>query len=540
MPKNYTKVSSYEGKKGEVKRVVLLYSGGLDTSMMIKWIKDEYEAEVIALTIDIGQQADDLEEVRLKALKIGAKAAVVVDAKNEFAYHYLSWGIKANASYQGNYHLSTPMGRPLLAKIAVDVARQYQADTIAHGSTGKGNDQVRIEGSILTLAPEMKIIAPVREWSLGRDEQIDYVRKHNIPVKQTKKSPYSYDDNMWGVTGESGEIENPSLIPPLDKILQVCRLPEKAPNKPQYIKIEFVRGLPVAVDGKPMRLPKLIKHLNKLGARHAVGIAHHIEDRLVGLKVRGLYEAPAAEIIIQAHRNLEKYVCTRQENEFKTSVDQKWAYLCYGALWYEPLMKDLQAYLDRVNQKVTGEVTVKLIKGVAEVVALETPNALYQEKLATFMTDYTFNQNASAGFIEIYSLQMRTAQNTQKYGLITIGEKQDKEKFEPLIKSLVQLGFKLYATEHTHEFLTSVGIDSILLHKVSEKKNPNLEDLLRQNRFDVILHRPHLNPGKKEITDMEMIAQWAVKTDTLLINDFKVAENFVKKLQQRTVHQKHE
>lgn len=537
MPKKYIKVSSYEGKKGEVKKVVLLYSGGLDTSMMLKWIHDEYDAQVIALTIDIGQQADDLEAIRLKALKIGALDAVVVDAKNEFAYHYLSWGIKANASYQGNYHLSTPMGRPLLAKIAVDVARQYGADTIAHGSTGKGNDQVRIEGTILTLAPEMKIIAPVREWSMGRDEQLEYVKKHHIPVKQTKSCPYSYDDNMWGVTGESGEIENPSLIPPLEKILQVCRLPEKAPNKPQYIKLEFVRGLPVAIDGKQMRLPKLITKLNKIGAKHSIGIAHHIEDRLVGLKVRGLYEAPGAEIIVQAHRNLEKYVCTRQENEFKTSVDQKWAYLCYGALWYEPLMIDLQAYLDQVNQKVTGEVTVKLLKGVAEVVALETPNALYQEKLATFMTDYTFNQNASAGFIEIYSLQMRTAQNTQKYALFTIGEEKEKENFELIARDLADLGFVLYATENTHKFLTKMGLASILLHKVYEKKNPNLEDLLRQNRFDVIIHRPHKKVSKKEQKDIELINTWAVKTDTLLITDLKLAQNFILKLQKRSVRQ---
>ncbi len=533
----YTKVSSYEGKKGEVKRVVLLYSGGLDTSMMLKWIADEYKAEVIALTIDIGQQADDLEKIKKKALKIGAKKAVVVDAKNEFAYHYLSWGIKANASYQGSYHLSTPMGRPLLAKIAVDVARKYKADTIAHGSTGKGNDQVRIEGSILTLAPEMKVIAPVREWSMGRDEQLDYVKKHNIPVKQTKDSPYSYDDNMWGVTGESGEIEDPALIPPLEKILQVCTLPEKAPNKAEYVKLEFVKGLPVAVNGKSYKLPELITKLNKIGAKHGVGVTHHIEDRLVGLKVRGIYEAPAAEIIIQAHRNLEKYVCTRHENEFKTYVDQKWAYLCYGALWYEPLMRDLQAYLDFVNQKVSGEVTVRLLKGMAEVVAVETPNALYQEKLATFMKDYSFNQNASSGFIEIYSLQMRTAQATKRYALFTIGSQADKKIFAPIAKTLQGLGFELYATENTRKYFKKQKVDSILIHKMHEGENPNLEDLLRQNRFDVIFHTPYPDQENEAVLDGKTIREWAVKTDTKLIADAATAKNFVHKLEKRMVKQ---
>lgn len=532
----YIKVSNYEGRKGEVKRVVLLYSGGLDTSMMLKWIQDEYEAEVIALTIDIGQQADDLNEVKKKAEKLGAIKALVVDAKKEFAYHYLAWGIKANASYQGKYHLSTPLGRPLLAKLAVDVAREYDADTIAHGCTGKGNDQVRIEGTVLTLAPEMKIIAPVREWSMGRDEQLEYVKKHKIPVKQTKDTPYSYDDNMWGVTGESGEIENPALVPPLEKILQVCTLPEKAPNKPELIKLEFVRGLPVALNGKQMNLADLIIKLNKVGAKHGVGITHHIEDRLVGLKVRGLYEAPAAEIIVNAHFNLEKYVSTRIQNEFKAMVDEKWAYLCYGAFWYEPLMTNLHAFIDSVNQKVTGEVTVRLFKGVAEVVALETPNTLYNEKLATFMKDDAFNQNASPGFIEIYSLQMRMAQDQERFALFTVGEKADKKAFLGVAKDLIDLGFTLYATEGTHDYFEKNGVENIMLHKMFKKKNPNLEDLLSQNRFDVIFHKPYKKQFAESKKDEEVIRKWAVKTDTKLINDIEVARNFVKKLKKRMVH----
>lgn len=534
----YTKVSSYEGRRGSVHKVVLLYSGGLDTSVMLKWIQDTYEAEVIALTIDIGQQADDLEEIRKKALKLGAKEAIVIDAKNEFAYHYLAKGIKANASYQGKYHMSTPLGRPLLSKIAVEVAREYGADTIAHGCTGKGNDQVRIEGSILTLAPEMKIIAPVREWSMGRDEELAYAKKHNIPVKQTKASPYSYDDNMWGVTGESGEIENPALIPPLDKILQVCRVIEKTPDKSQYIKLRFIKGLPVEVDGKPMRLADLIMHLNKVGAKHGVGVTHHIEDRLVGLKVRGLYEAPAAEIIINAHFNLEKYVSTREENEFKSLVDTKWAYLCYGALWYEPLMDDLNAYLDKVNQKVSGLVTVKLFKGQAEVVAVETANTIFDEKLATFMKNDTFNQNASAGFIEIYTLQMRLAQDNERFALLTIGEEKNKKALLPSIKQLAELGFQFYATENTHLFLKKHKINSVMVHKMYKDLYPSLEDILRQNVFDLVINLPYDNQTKEAKSDEQVIKKWAVKNGVTLVRDVETAVGLVKELQKRLVVRK--
>ncbi len=531
----YQKVSSYEGRAGDVKKVCLLYSGGLDTSVMLRWIQEEYQAQVVALTIDIGQQADDLKAIQKKALKLGAIKAVVIDAKKEFAYHYLAKGIKANASYQGRYHLSTPMGRPLLAKLAVQVAREENCDCIAHGSTGKGNDQVRIEGSVLTLAPEMKIIAPVREWSMGRDEELAYAKRHHIPVKQTTDCPYSWDDNMWGVTGESGEIENPALVPPLDKILQICTLVEKAPNQPAYIKLKFVKGLPVELDGQPLGLPELIYKLNKLGAKHGVGVTHHIEDRLVGLKVRGLYEAPAAEIIITAHFNLEKYVCTRQENEFKSIVDTKWAYLCYGALWYEPLMDDLNAYIDHVNEKVSGEVTVKLLKGQAEVVAVETPNTIFDEKLATFMKSSAFNQNASAGFTEIYTLQMRLAQDKVRYALLTIGEEKNKKKFLPVVKALKDLGFQFYATENTHEYYEKAGIESILLHKMYKKTYPSLEDILRQNVFDLIIHVPYDTQFKEAKADEAVIRKWAVNNNVPVLRDTETAQKLIEKMQKRLV-----
>ena len=530
----YVKVSSYEGKKGEVKKVVLLYSGGLDTSVMLKWIQDEYKAEVIALTIDIGQQTDDLVAIKNKAMKLGAIKAFVIDAKDEFAEQYIAKGIKANASYQGKYHLSTPIGRPLLAKIAVKIATQEGADCIAHGCTGKGNDQVRIEGTALALNPDIKIIAPVREWSMGRDEELAYAKKHHIPIKQTIALPYSYDDNMWGVTGESGEIENPALIPPLDKILSVCTMPESAPNKPQLIELEFIKGLPVAIDKQHMKLADLIIELNKIGAKHGVGITHHIEDRVIGIKVRGVYEAPAAEIIITAHFNLEKYVCTRYENEFKSIVDTKWAYICYAGLWLEPLMDDLNAYLDRVNQKVTGKVTLKLYKGTVEAVAVDTPNTIFEEKLVTFMAVSTFNQNASPGFIELFTLQMRTAQRSEKTVLISIGKRKNKIALIHDIKKLADLKFKIYSTYKTHKFLKMLGIENVLVNKISQPHlKPNLFDLLQQNRFDLIINVPTAKKTtEKENTDGKIIRQQAIKHKAHLITNVDVVKEFINKLSQ--------
>jgi argininosuccinate synthase len=537
--RDYVKVASYEGRKGEIRKVVLLYSGGLDTSVMLKWIQDEYKAEVIALTIDIGQQADDLEAIKKKALSLGAIKAYVVDARKEFAYHYLSYGIKANARYQGDYHLATPLGRPLLAKIAVDVAREEGCDCIAHGCTGKGNDQVRIEGTILTLAPEMKVIAPVREWGMGRDEELAYAKLHNIPVKQTADSPYSYDDNMWGVSAEGGEIENPALVPPLKAILQVCNVIEETPHAPEMVKIGFLRGLPVQIDGVDMELPKIIENLNKRGALHGVGVTHHLEDRVVGLKVRGVYEAPAAHTIVKAHETLEKFVCTRQENEFKAIVDQKWGYLCYGALWHEPLMQDLNAFIDKVNEKVTGVVTVKLFKGRAEAVAVETPNSIFDEKLATFMKSNAFNQNASAGFTEIYTMQMRLSQETERYALVSLGGQHNKEKFAPLVSELAKLGFVVFATAGTHNHLLARGVKNVLVHKASEEtRKPNLMDLLKQNRFDLVVNVASPENNTSEVRDGAQIRHWSVVNKVQLITEYDVLATTVERLQKAARTQK--
>ncbi len=409
----YQKISSYEGRVGEVEKVLLLYSGGLDTSVMLKWIQDEYKADVIALTLDIGQQHDDLEAVKQKALKLGAVEAIVLDVKEEFADEFIAKGIKANACYQGNYHLSTPIGRAIIAKKAVEIANQVGADCIAHGCTGKGNDQVRIEGYILALDATKKIIAPVREWNMDRDEEIQYAIDNDIPVPAKKDFPYSVDDNMWGMTWEGGEIEEPDKIPQVDRFLTTYSSPLTAPDEEEHVKLTFKNGLPIALNGKKMTLAKIIHELNGIGGKHGVGVVYLLEDRLVGVKSRGVYEMPAGHIIIQAHKALEKYVSTRQLNEIKEQLDVKWGYLCYGAQWYDPAMQALNAFNEDVNKKVNGEVTVKLLKGKADVVAIKSPDGLSHSSFNN-SEGYAFNVNASAGFTEIYTLQMKLANQRKK------------------------------------------------------------------------------------------------------------------------------
>jgi argininosuccinate synthase len=329
---------------------LLLYSGGLDTSVILKWLQDHYHVQVVTLTVSLGQQADDLPTIQQKALSLGAMQALVEPVEHEFADKFLSLAIQANARYQGDYYLSCPLGRAIVAEKAVHYASLLGISYVAHGCTGKGNDQVRFESYITTLNPALKLIAPVREWSMGRDEEIAYAQKHNIPVRQSNGKPYSYDENMWGNTGEGGEIEKPSLEPPLDNILLVCKTPEQAPDQAAYVELGFTAGVPTKLHGQSLPLVEIIQQLNQLGGEHAIGITHLIEDRLVGLKVRGVYEQPAAAILIAAHYNLEKLVSTRTENEFKSVIDQKWAYLCYGAQWFEPTMQHLNAYIASMNQ----------------------------------------------------------------------------------------------------------------------------------------------------------------------------------------------
>jgi argininosuccinate synthase len=402
--------ASYEARPEDVARVLLLYSGGLDTSVMLKWIQDAYGAEIVALTVDLGQPGEDFEVVREKALQLGAIDALVVDAKEEFAREYVLPAIKANALYGGGYPLFTALGRPLIARLAVEKARETGCDTIAHGCTGKGNDQVRIEGTVTALDPAMKIIAPVRGWQMGREEEIAYAREHGIPIKGgTEVPPYSVDDNIWGRSSEGGPIEDLSE-PPRRDVFELVTPPESAPDKPEEIELEFAEGCPVALDGERHGLVELIERVGEIAGRNGVGIVDHIEDRIVGLKVRDIYEVPAAEVILTAHRDLEKLVGTIHQNNFKPGLDRHWAYLVYAGLWQEPLMGDLNAFMDSVNRWVTGTVRMRLYKGNATVITRSSPHALYDPALAGFgESGGLFSQQASPGFIELWSLQTRMA-----------------------------------------------------------------------------------------------------------------------------------
>ncbi len=402
--------ASYEADPSQVSRVLLLYSGGLDTSVMLKWIQDEYDAEVVCLTVNLGQPGEDYGVIEGKALKLGALECHVVDAREQFARDYVVPAIKANALYGGGYPLFTALGRPLIAKLAVEVARSSGCDTIAHGCTGKGNDQVRIEATIATLAPELKVIAPVRSWQMGREEEIAYAREHGIPVKGgTEAAPYSIDDNLWGRSSEGRWIEDLAHAPE-DDVFQLVTRPEEAPDEPETIEVEFEAGVPVALNGERLELVELLEATAEIAARHGVGIVDHIEDRIVGLKVRDIYEVPAAAVLLPAHEELERLVCTIHQNQFKPQLDHQWAYLVYAGLWWEPLRDDLNSYMDAVNERVSGTIGLKLYKGHARVTTRSSPNAVYDASLASFaQSGGLFSQTASPGFIELWSLQSRMA-----------------------------------------------------------------------------------------------------------------------------------
>ncbi len=402
--------ATYLADPADVHRVLLLYSGGLDTSVMLKWIQDQYQAEVVALTVNLGQPGEDYDVVRGKAMQLGATDAFVVDAREEFARDYIAPAIKANAIYGLGYPLFTALGRPLIAKLAVEYARKSSCDTIAHGCTGKGNDQVRIESTVATLAPELKVIAPVRSWKMGRDEEVAYARENGIPVKGGSEfAPYSIDDNLWGRSSEGRWIEDLETAPQ-DDVFQLVTRPELAPDEAETLEIDFEAGVPVGLNGERLGLVELLERVAEAGMRHGVGIVDHIEDRIVGLKVRDIYEVPAAAILLPAHAELERLVGTIHQNQFKTMLDQKWAYLVYAGLWWEPLRADIDAYMDAANALVTGRIGVKLFKGSARVVTRQSPYAVYDAQLATFSeSGGLFSQEASPGFIELWSLQSRMA-----------------------------------------------------------------------------------------------------------------------------------
>lgn len=392
-------------KVKSVKKVVLAYSGGLDTSICIHWLKEKYGCEVIAVTVDVGEDKD-LEYVRDKAYSIGAAKAFIFDGQEEFARDFLLPSLKANALYEGQYPLSAALSRPFISKILVQVARQEGAGAVAHGCTGKGNDQVRFDVSVGALAPDLEIIAPVREWPMSREEAIDYAREKEIPVPVGKKSPYSIDQNLWGRSIECGVLEDPWAEPPSDVYLWTKGIDE-APAEPGYVEISFIDGVPVAVDGEQMNLVALISRLNQIGGESGVGRVDQVENRLVGIKSREIYEAPAASLLIQAHRELEKLTQPRETTQFKALIEQKYAEMVYNGLWYSPLKAALDAFIEQTQQGVTGTVRLKLFKGSSQVVGRKSPMSLYDYKLATYDPADTFDHSAAAGFINIWGLPTR-------------------------------------------------------------------------------------------------------------------------------------
>ncbi len=386
-------------------KVVLAYSGGLDTSVAIRWLQENYGLEVVALAVDLGQPGD-LGEIREKALRLGAADAVTLDLKEVFAEEYVLPALKANALYEGRYPLATSLARPLIASALVEEARRRGATSVAHGCTGKGNDQVRFDLTFMALGPDLRIIAPLREWNMSREEEIEYARRHGIPVPVTRESPYSVDENLWGRSCEAGVLEDPRVEPPEDAF-QWTVSPREAPDEPAYLSIGFEQGRPVSLDGKEMGLVELIGELNRLGGSHGVGRIDMVENRLVGIKSREVYEAPAATILIEAHRALESLTLTRETQHFKPVLESKLAELIYYGLWHDPLRLALCAAVEETQRAVTGVVRVKLYRGSCTVVGRESPYSLYEYSLATYDRADLFDHASSRGFVELWGLPLR-------------------------------------------------------------------------------------------------------------------------------------
>ena len=404
------RTAAYQADPAEVHRVLLLYSGGLDTSVMLRWIQERYEAEVVTLTVNLGQPGEDYAVIEGKARQIGAVECHIVDGRDEFANEYLAPAIKANALYGGGYPLFTALGRPLIAKLAVEYARRSGCDTIAHGCTGKGNDQVRIDGTIATLAPELKVIAPVREWAMGARRRSPTRASTGSRSRAASRSCRTRSTTTSGVARRRAAGSRTSPARPRRTSSSSSRRRASRPISRRGSTCGSKRGLPVALDGEQLALAELIERVGELGARHGVGIIDHIEDRIVGLKVRDIYEAPAAAIILAAHAELEKLVCTIHQNQFKAGLDRQWAYLVYAGLWWEPLRGDLDAYMESVNAQVSGTIGLELYKGTARVITRASPNAVYDQSLASFAeSGGLFSQTASPGFIELWTLQSRMA-----------------------------------------------------------------------------------------------------------------------------------
>ncbi len=397
-----------------MKKIVLAYSGGLDTSVLLKWIQQKYDAEVISVTLDVGQK-EDLDAVQAKAESLGVLKHYSIDAREEFVKDYVFPAIKANGLYQEKYPLSTALSRPLIALKLAEIAEREGAEAVAHGCTGKGNDQVRIEVTVRSISPRLKVLAPIREWGMTRDEEIEFARANGIPIPADLDKPYSIDQNLWGRSIECGLLEHPDVEPPEDAFEWTVP-PEKAPDTPQYLTLKFEDGVPTGLNGEEMEPIELIETVNNVAGMHGIGRIDHIEDRLIGIKSREVYECPAATVIIEAHKDLEKMVLTRHEYQFKRQVDAQWAFLVYTGLWMEPLREDLEAFIESTQTKVNGEVKVKLFKGSLRVVGRSSPRSLYDFKLATYDRETTFDQKLSEGFIELWGLPTRISNIIKRKG----------------------------------------------------------------------------------------------------------------------------
>jgi len=389
-------------------KIAVAYSGGLDTSVMIKWLKDKYEgAEIVAVTGNLGQKME-VDNLEPKALATGAASFHFVDLRKTFVEDCIWKALKAGALYEDVYPLATALGRPILAKALVDVALAEGCTMLTHGCTGKGNDQVRFEVTFASLAPHMKVVAPLREWEFtSREQEIAYALEHNIPVSATKKNPYSIDENIWGISIECGVLEDPMVPPPADAY-QITTSPEEAPDKPTVVDIDFVEGIPVALDGQQMEGLDLIVKLNELGAMNGVGRLDMIENRVVGIKSREIYEAPAATILHFAHRELERLTLEKSVFQYKRNIGQDYANIIYNGTWFSPMREALDAFVDVTQKPVTGMVRLKLYKGNVTLLGRTSPNSLYNEELATYTEADTFNHKAAEGFIQLYGLGLKT------------------------------------------------------------------------------------------------------------------------------------
>jgi argininosuccinate synthase len=397
------------------RKIVVAYSGGLDTSVMVRWLMNKYHADIITATGNLGQKKE-LEGVREKALKTGVSKVYIRDLTQEFVEDYIFPTLKAGALYEKSYPMATSLGRPLLAKMLVDVARKEGATMVAHGCTGKGNDQVRFEVSIAALAPELTVLAPLREWEFkSREEEIAYAKKHRIPVTATKASPYSIDENIWGTSIECGVLEDPMVEPPADAYQRTVA-PEDAPNKAEYISIDFEGGVPIKLNGKKTDQVQLLHTLNEIGGRNGIGRLDLVENRLVGIKSREIYEAPAATILHFAHTELERLTLDKSVFNMKTQLSLEYANLVYNGLWYSPLRKALDAFVNETQQRVSGTVSVKLFKGNVIVAGRSSKYSLYNAKLATYTKEDQFDHKASEGFIKIFGLPVKTYQQVHKNG----------------------------------------------------------------------------------------------------------------------------